>query len=86
MSNSYAPEVQCDNSGNWYGNALRFPSELEAQKNVLNLASRWTLVHNTRVVPSDDPPNYRWDDTVGLVRIAGDDKSVAPDHTTKLLT
>lgn len=85
MPQSYAPEVQCDDSGKWYGNALRFPSELEAQKNVRDLAARWMLVHNTRVVPSDDPPNYRWDDTVGLVRIAGDGaQSVAPDPTTTL--
>ncbi|GFE79174.1 hypothetical protein GCM10011487_11740 [Steroidobacter agaridevorans] len=85
MTNSYAPEVQCDHSGKWYGNALRFASESEAQKNVRDLASRWTLVHNTRVVPSEDPPNYRWDDTLGLVRITGgDDKHVAPDHTATL--
>lgn len=83
MTQSYAPEVQCDDSGKWYGNALRFPSELEAQKSVRDLAGRWTLVYNIRVVPSDDPPNYRWDDTLGLVRIAcDDDKHVAPDHTT----
>ena len=82
MPKSYAPEVQCDDSGKWYGNALRFPSELEARKNVRDLAARWTLVYDTRVVPTEDPPNYRWDDTVGLVSIeGGHDKAAAPDAT-----
>ena len=82
MTQSYAPEVQCDHSGKWYGNALRFRSETEAQQNVRDLASRWTLVLATRVVPSDDPPNYRWDDTLGLVRIACDgDQQATPDPT-----
>ena len=69
MSNSYAPEVQTDRSGNWYGNALRFATEGEALKQVSDLSGRWLLVHNTRVVPSEDPPNYRWDDALGLIRL-----------------
>lgn len=67
MSNSYAPEVQADNTGNWYGNALRFATRGEAEKQALDLACRWLPVHNTRVVSSDDPPNYRWDESAGLV-------------------
>lgn len=62
MVKSYAPEVIADNSGKWCGNALRFATEHEAQLNVLDLASRWTLVRDIRVVPSEDPPNYRWTD------------------------
>jgi len=80
MTKSYAPEVQCDDSGKWYGNALRFPSEPEAHQNVRDLARRWTMVIDTRVVPSDDPPNYRWDDSQGLVRIACDgDQQTSPN-------
>jgi hypothetical protein len=83
MPKSYAPQVQADSSGKWLGNGLRFPTELEAQKNVRNLANRWTLVYNTRVVPSDDPPNYRWDDTSGLVPIdCNRPTDVVPDSTT----
>lgn len=69
LATSYAPEVQADSSGKWCGNALRFATEAEAQKQVLDLWMRWTLVRSTRVVPSDDPPNYRWDDTFGLVQL-----------------
>ncbi len=66
---SYAPEVQTDASGKWYGNALRFATEDEAQGNVFNLAMRWTQVRDVRVVESADPVNYRWDFKTGLVAI-----------------
>lgn len=55
---SYAAEVQTDNSGNWYGNALRFATEAEADGYGLDLAMRWTLVRNVRSVESSDPVNY----------------------------
>jgi hypothetical protein len=57
---SWAPEVIADNSGKWCGNALRFATREEAEANVLNLAMRWTLVRETRVVESPDPVNYAW--------------------------
>lgn len=60
MAKSWAPEVIADNSEKWYGNALRFPTKEEAEANVRDLGSRWMLVRETRVVPSQDPPNYRW--------------------------
>lgn len=59
---SYAPEVIADSSGKWAGNALRFATREEAEANVRDLARRWMLVRETRVVESDDPPNYRWVD------------------------
>lgn len=59
---SYAPEVIADNSGKWVGNALRFATHAEAEANVLNLAMRWTMVRDTRVVESADPVNYAWQD------------------------
>jgi len=52
--------VIADSSGQWCGNALRFPTKEEAEANVANLFSRWMLVRETRVVESDDEPNYRW--------------------------
>jgi hypothetical protein len=59
---SYAPEVIADNSGKWVGNALRFATKEEAEKNVQNLMGRWFAVRETRVVESADPVNYRWTD------------------------
>lgn len=57
---SFAPEVIADNSGKWAGNALRFATREEAEANVRDLFSRWTLVKKTRVVESTDPVNYKW--------------------------
>lgn len=57
---SFAPEVTTDNSGKFYGNALRFASMEEAEANAANLASRWLLVRETRVVEFTDPVNYQW--------------------------
>ncbi len=62
MANSFAPEVIADSSGKWAGNALRFPTREEAEANVKNLKQRWMLVTDTRVVESEDEPNYRWVD------------------------
>lgn len=58
---SYKPEVIADNSGKFAGNALRFATREEAEANVRDLAMRWTSVRETRVVESDDPVNYRWE-------------------------
>ena len=63
---SYAPEVIADDSGVWCGNALRFATREEAKKNVRDLSWRWMAVRETRVVTSQDPVNYRWDDATGL--------------------
>jgi hypothetical protein len=59
---SFKPEVIADNSGQWCGNALRFATREEAEANVQDLMMRWLLVRETRVVESDDEPNYRWAD------------------------
>ena len=56
---SYVAEVIADDSGTWAGNSLRFATEDEAKLYVADLASRWTLVRETRVVQSDDPVNYK---------------------------
>jgi hypothetical protein len=57
---SWKPEVRTDNTGKWYGNALRFATSEEAEANVADLASRWVLVRDTRVVEVDDPVSHRW--------------------------
>jgi hypothetical protein len=52
---SYAIEVIADNSGKWYGNGLRFASKDAAIRYGNDLAWRWTLVRDLRVVESTDP-------------------------------
>ena len=59
---SWKPEVQTDSTGQWYGNGLRFATEQEAKDNVFDLSMRWKAVRDTRVVESEDPINYSWDD------------------------
>lgn len=56
---SYAPEVVADSSGKFCGNALRFATKEEAEAYAIDLAMRWTLVTDWRVVESTDPVNYR---------------------------
>ncbi len=57
IQNSWAPEVIADASGEWCGNGLRFCRKEDAEAWVSDLASRWFLVKETRVVPSEDVPN-----------------------------
>jgi hypothetical protein len=59
---SWKPEVIADSTGKWCGNGLRFATKQEALDNVQDLANRWFLVEDTRVVESDDPVNYAWID------------------------
>jgi hypothetical protein len=55
----YKPEVVADRSGQWTGNACA--TEQEAKSYVDDLAMRWTLVRDTRVVQSHDPVNCKWE-------------------------
>lgn len=56
---SFKPEVKTAGNCNWAGNALRFATEAEANRYVHDLAMRWTAVADVRVIPSEDPVNYR---------------------------
>jgi len=58
---SFKPEVIADSSGKWTPNQLRFATEAEAKVWNDDLALRWTLVRDTRVVECDDPVNARMD-------------------------
>jgi len=58
---SYKPEVQTDNSGKWYDNALRFETEAEALASARELERRWFAVRAARASYSDDPVNYKFD-------------------------
>lgn len=65
---SYKPEVQTDNTGKWYDNALRFATYDEAYANARDLAGRWFAVREYRATECDDPVNYRRTDA-GLVSV-----------------
>lgn len=56
---SFKPEVQTDDTGKWYGKALRFATRSEAKA---QLMMRWTAVRDPCVVESGDPVNYRYTD------------------------
>ena len=62
MAKSYAPEVIADSSGKWCGNGLRFATRQEAEQNVFDLSMRWFAVRETRVVESEEVPNYTYTD------------------------
>ena len=53
---AFKSEVIADGSG-WAGNGLRFATHDEAQAYVVDLARRWTLVVETRVVECNEPVN-----------------------------
>lgn len=50
----YRLQVQADGSGNWHGNELVFTDWFTAYQEVLDLAQRWTLVQEVRVIPEPD--------------------------------
>jgi len=60
---SYKPEVQTDDSGKWYSNALRFATKEEAEANVRDLMMRWFAVRETRATECDDPVTHQWVDS-----------------------
>ena len=59
---SYSSEVIADNTGKWVGNGLRFGTNAEAWAYGNDLARRWTMVRQTRVVESDAATNAIWID------------------------
>jgi N12 class adenine-specific DNA methylase/2'-5' RNA ligase len=63
--------------GKWSDNALRFATEKEAQAAGDEHLTRWTMADAVRVVPSEDAPNYRWDDDqYKSVRLSGKEEGV----------
>lgn len=66
---SFKVEIQTDNTGNWYDNAVRTGTREEAERYAKNLARRWLLVNKWRIVESDLPANYTADADGVLTRI-----------------
>lgn len=60
---SFKAEVIADDSGEFVGNALRFATREEAAIYGADLASRWTLVRERRVVESDDAVTAKIEDS-----------------------
>jgi hypothetical protein len=75
MAKSFAPEVIADSSGKWAGNACRFKTAAEAQKSASLLMMSWMAVRETRVVESEDEPNYKFVDGQGPVPMASKRKA-----------
>ncbi len=60
MARSYKVGVKTSGDRDWASNAQRFPSEADAKAAGSDLFSRWMAVREWKVLPSDEPPNYRW--------------------------
>ena len=58
----FQAEVIADSSGTWATNSLVFATHDEAEVYGRNLARRWYLVTDVRVVEVDKPANYRFID------------------------
>lgn len=54
---SFKVEVMADASNTWTDNAVRLPSETEAQDYGRHLKETWQDVYQWRVLPSDEPAN-----------------------------
>lgn len=68
---SFKPQVRTSVADSaFYGNNLAFATREEAAANAADLASRWMLVTEIRVVESDEPVSYAWVDGK-LVAVAG---------------
>lgn len=73
---SYKPEVQTDNTGKWYGNALRFATYQEAYENARDLSLQWFAVRDYRATESLDPANYRYNlETRKLERLGANENA-----------
>ncbi len=57
MSNWKAEVQTAGNGDDWDGNALVFATKEGAEAYVKDLAQRWTMVTNTRVVETDKEVN-----------------------------
>lgn len=79
---SYKVEVIADDSGQWVGNQMTFPTKEEAEEYAKNLAWRWTAVREWRVVPATPPPGTTYrdpalgaDDPVGRYKTRSQEKA-----------
>ena len=64
---SYKTEIRVSGDPKYYPNGVTFAFEEEAKEYGLYKLSTWSMAENFRVVQSDEPVNYAWDSTRGLV-------------------
>ena len=69
MAKSFKPEYQVTKDPVWYGNALRFQTIAEAERNARDLAICWVNVTAHRASASEDEPNYIYTEDGKLVPI-----------------
>ena len=59
-------EVQTDDTGKWYSNAMEYSTKEQAETAAQELAARWLAVRSWRVVEADpfprDAAGIRYDD------------------------
>jgi hypothetical protein len=55
---SYVPEIVAHGEDKWCASGLRFGTRAEAEAYVRDLAGRWLAVKETRVVESEEAPNF----------------------------
>lgn len=61
MGFSYAAQIIAGPSTEWCNNELRFLHRTEAEAYAAHLVMKWDTVRIVRVIPTLDPPNFRWD-------------------------
>ena len=57
---SWKAQVIADSTGSWSDNAIRLPTQEQAEGYGRDLMMRWTAVRNMRAIQSKDPVNYDW--------------------------
>jgi hypothetical protein len=57
---SYKLGVKTPGDTEFVSNALCFETEREAEEYGIDLFSRWMVVKETQVIPSNEPVNYRF--------------------------
>jgi hypothetical protein len=67
MATRFRVEVIADDSGQWCGNSISFSTHEQAEKYAKELAMRWILVRDWRVVEiPDNVPDEQKDPDTGL--------------------
>jgi hypothetical protein len=67
---SFKPAVEVFNDpGKYHHNNLAFATHAEAERSAKDLMSRWMLVTSWRVDESDQPVNYRLDESGQLEEV-----------------
>lgn len=68
-SMSFKAEINVHDDPKYYQNAVALATREEAESFARNKVLTWTLAESYRVVGSDEPVNYQWSSTAGVVLI-----------------